>query len=140
MMHKLRLIRFQVIMIILLTLLIIPGFIGCKRSRTPEESQTVKLIAPYCLKLEEYKTDHLTYPLEWNDLLVWMQKDMPLNPYTNEPMIALGSKIFDPDISPGNIYYQRVVQYDEVIKCQVYIFGKRGVITCYQHSNPIAPY
>ena len=123
----------------MLTLLIIPGFIGCRRSRTPEESATVKRIAPYCLKLEGYKAEYSYYPREWNDLLTWMRKDMPANPYTNEPMIALETKEFDPDISPGNIYYQKVLQYDEVINCQVYIFGKRGVIQVYQHSNPLAP-
>lgn len=137
--HKLFFSRFQVILIILLPSLIIPCFIGCRRSRTPEEAQTVKLIAPYCVKLEEYKIDNSYYPREWNDFLIWLRQDMPMNPYTNEPMIALESKEFDPDISPGNIYYQKVLQYDEVINCQVYIFGKRGVIQVYQHSNPLAP-
>ncbi len=138
-MRKLSLIRFKVILIILLLSLIISGFIGCRRSRTPEEAQTVKLIAPYCVKLEEYKVEYSYYPPEWNDLLSYLRKDMPTNPYTNEPMIALESKEFDPDISPGNIYYQKVLQYGEVINCQVYIFGERGVIQVYQHSNPLAP-
>ena len=138
-MHRLFIIRFQVILIMLLPLLIMLGFFGCRKSRTPEEALTVKRIAPYCVKLEDYKVDLSYYPREWSDLLSWMRKDMPTNPYTNEPMIALESKEFDPDISPGNIYYQKVLQYDEVINCQVYIFGKRGVIQVYQHSNPLAP-
>jgi len=116
-----------------------PCFIGCRRNRTPEEEQTVKRIAPYCLKLEEYKVEFSYYPKEWNDLLIWMGRDMPTNPYTNEAMIVLESKEFFSDISPGNIYYQKVMQSDEVINCQVFIFGKRGVIQVYQHSNPLAP-
>jgi len=128
----------EVSVIFVIIVLMITNF-GCTKKRTPNEQLTVKRIAPYCLMLEDYKLVNMYYPDSWNDLLTWKSASMPINPYTGKPMIALASREFDPAVSPGNIYYLRVLQDDNVINCQVIIFGERGEIQRYQHSNPIVP-
>ena len=128
----------KVSVILVLIILMVSSF-GCTKKRTPNEQLTVKRIAPYCLMLEDYRMVNMYYPDSWDDLLTWKNTSMPINPYTGKPMIALKSREFDSSISPGNIYYLRVLQDDNVINCQVIIFGERGEIQRYQHSNPIVP-
>lgn len=112
---------------------------GCRKKRTPEEQLTVERVAPMCRWLEDYKRGQFCYPDTWDQLLRWKGKTMPENPYTGEPMICVESSEFDPETSPGNIYYVRVIQDDCVINCQVIIFGERGEITRYSHAGPLAP-
>ena len=122
---------------IIVCMLIISVVVTCgcmKRKRTELEKLTVKRIGPMCPLLEEYMEAHLAYPDSWDELLRWKGLEMPINPYTGEKMVALESKEFDPEVSPGNIYYMRVIEYGQVVNCQVIIFGERGEITRYNHT------
>jgi hypothetical protein len=123
---------------LILVFLIIAAIVcslGCvKRKRNEKEKLTVKRIGPMCPLLEEYRTENMYYPESWEELLSWKGIEMPVNPYTGEKMVALDSPQFDPEKSPGNIYYMKVVKDGEVINCQVIIFGDRGEITRYDHT------
>jgi hypothetical protein len=112
---------------------------GCKRQRTLQEQQVIENLRPFWAKLEDYKRVNMTYPESWDAFLSYYGLQMPGNPYTGQPMIALDSAEFDPDVSPGNIYYMKVVQDEIVVNCQVIIFGDRGEITRYSHAGPFAP-
>jgi hypothetical protein len=63
---------------------------------------------------------------------------MPENPYTGKPMVVLSSKEFDPEKSPGNIYYMKVYQEGNVINCQVIVFGEKGETARWGSASPIA--
>ncbi len=128
---------YRLILIFLVISTLVLTVTGCRKKRTELEQLTVERIGSYCRYLEEYKTEAFCYPDSWDILLRWKRMEMPINPYTNEPMISLDSAEFDPETSPGNIYYVKVVQEDCVINCQVIIFGERGEITRYSHAGPL---
>jgi hypothetical protein len=122
---------------ILVALLLLP-IGGCRKKRTPQEQLTVERIGPCCRWLEDYKRDYMCYPESWDVLLRWKQAEMPINPFTNQPMVSLDSADFDRELSPGNFYYAKVVQEDCVINCQVIIFGEKGEIARYTHAGPLS--
>jgi hypothetical protein len=110
---------------------------GCKQKATPEERATYERIVPMIAWIEDFNTSNQRYPDNWAELLAWKGQPMPINVYTNEPMIALDSKDFDPKKSPGNFFYARVIRNDEVTNFQLLVFGKDGIIVRYSHS-PLA--
>jgi len=113
---------------------------GCpKRKRTPNEQLVVDRLKPFWRPLEEYKTVSFTYPDNFFDICNYAGLQKPINPYTGQPMIELDSLEFDPDVSPGNIYYIKVTGSEGIIiNCQVAIFGEFGEITRYHHAGPSA--
>lgn len=113
--------------------------LSCRHKRTDTEQLVVDRIGPYCGMLEDYKRDNMEYPQTWEHLLRWKRISNPENPFTGEPMVSLDSPDFDPETSPGNFYYLRVIRDEQVINCQVLIFGEKGMIARYQHSGPMAP-
>jgi hypothetical protein len=124
--------------ILFLIVVMLPCVSSCKKQRTPEEQQVIENLRPYWSKLEDYKRDNMSYPATWDDFIRYANLGTPENPYTHQPMVALESAEFDPEKSPGNIYYMKVVQDDVVINCQVIIFGEHGEITRYSHAGPFA--
>ncbi len=129
--------RCSVAVLLIIVILAAAAISGCRKKRTEMEQLTVETIAPWCRYLEDYNLDHQYYPETWGELVRYKGIPMPENPYTGEPMVALESSEFDPDVSPGNFYYMRVIRDEIVVNCQVLIFGDRGLITRYCHS-PLA--
>jgi len=119
---------FMRILVIILLLMLVSACMSSKKRLTPNEKLTIKRIAPYCEWLEDYRRENMYYPDTWWELLEWKSVTMPENPYTGKPMVALSSKEFDPEKSPGNIYYMRVFQEGNVINSQVIVFGEKGEI------------
>jgi hypothetical protein len=111
---------------------------GCKEKATPEEKLTWDRIKPMVGWLEDFNVSNQRYPDNWDELLRWKGLSMPVNPYTNQPMVSLDSEEFDPQKSPGNFFYARVVRDEQVINFQLLVFGEDGVIVHYSHS-PMAP-
>lgn len=124
--------------VLLLIVVLLFSICSCRKKRTSEEQQVIENLRPFWSQLEDYKRINMTYPESWDDLLRYARLEMPENPYTGVPMVALDSAEFDPEVSPGNIYYVKVVQDEVVINCQVIIFGHRGEITRYSHAGPFA--
>lgn len=74
----------------------------------------------------------------------------PDNPYTGEPLLDTKSAEFDPDKSPGNIYYQRIFSappaegYSEVasdrhqIGYVLHVFGADGQVWTYRSKVRLA--
>ena len=103
------------------------------------ENLLMENLKPWWEYLEDYKRATMCYPQTWDQLIRWKSLEMPENPFTGEPIRALESSEFDPETSPGNIYYIKVEQDDCVINCQVIIFGEKGELTRYSHAGPLAP-
>ena len=115
--------------------LILTSVSGCaKKKATPEERATWEAIQPMTDWIEDFNMANQRYPDDWQELLTWKGATMPVNPYTNQPMVSLGSKDFDPKTSPGNFYYAKVVRDNQVVSFQLYVFGKDGIIVRYSHS------
>ena len=113
---------------------------GCpKRKRTADEQLVIDRLRPFWSPLEDYKMQNFTYPDTFFMLARINGITHPHNPYTDQPMVELDSDEFDPDVSPGNIYYRKITNNEGIImNCQVVIFGEFGVITTYHHSSPLA--
>jgi hypothetical protein len=108
---------------------------GCgKKKLTEQEMLVVDRFDPWARYLEDYNIDHQSYPETWDELVGWKQLSMPENPFTGQPMVALESAEFDPAISPGNFYYARVIRDEQVVNCQLVLFGEKGEIVRYSHS------
>ena len=107
---------------------------GCKPKRTAEEQLTLDRVRTMIPWVEDFKYAFSRYPNNWGEVLTWKGETMPLNPYTNQPMVALESGDFDPKVSPGNFFFARVIRDDEVINYQVVVFGKGGEIRRISHS------
>jgi hypothetical protein len=108
---------------------------GCKKEpATPEERMTWERIEPMIGWLEDYNISNQRYPDDWNELLAWKGLPMPVNPYTNQPMVSLEAQDFDPSVSPGNFFYARVLRDEQVVNFQLLIFGRDGIIVRYRHS------
>ena len=123
---------------LVLAVLVVLCISGCKKKFSPEEQIMLDELRPYFTYLEDYKRANLCYPASWDVLLNWKRVDNPENPFTGEPMVVLESLEFDPDVSPGNIYYITVVREDCVINCQVILFNQRREFYRYSHAGPFA--
>jgi hypothetical protein len=130
---------FTSIAVMLLTVLLLgTSAPGCKEKATPEERLTWDRVEPMIGWLEDFNVSNQRYPNNWDELLRWKGLSMPVNPYTNQPMVCLDSSEFDPQKSPGNFYYARVIRDEQVINFQLLVFGDDGVVVRYSHS-PMAP-
>ena len=107
---------------------------GCKPKRTQEEQLTLGRVRTMVPWLEDFKVANSRFPNDWDELLKWKGASMQVNPYSNLPMVQLGSRDFDPKISPGNFFYARVIQDEEVINYTIIVFGARGEIRRIGHT------
>ena len=122
-----------------LTFLALPG-ISCRQKINETDKVTVDHINEMCGWLRDYRVEKMYFPESWDQLMYWKGEELPVNVYTGQPMIALESQEFDPDISPGNFFYARVFDHDgNVINYQVIVYGERGEVWRMQHSNRFAP-
>jgi len=126
----------RIIPFLLVFLIITPG---CHKKRTPNEQLLMERLRPCWPALEEYKTENMCYPENWDQLMRWKGMTMAENPFNGQPIKALDSDKFDPATSPGNIYYVKTIKDNCVINCQVIIFGEKGELTRYTHAGPLAP-
>jgi hypothetical protein len=107
---------------------------GCKPKRTQEDQLTLNRVRIMIPWIEDFKYTTGRYPNTWDEVLRWKGAPMQENPYTNLPMVSLSSRDFDPKVSPGNFFYARVIQNDEVVNFTIIVYGARGEIRRISHT------
>jgi hypothetical protein len=107
---------------------------ACKKKATVEERLTWERIQPMIDWLEDFHIANQNYPDNFQELLAFKGQPMPTNPYTNQPMVSLESGEFDRTKSPGNFFYARVLQDDQVVNYQLLVFGSDGIKVRFSHE------
>jgi hypothetical protein len=131
MIHKSQKPIYVALLVVMGLLLITPG---CKPKRTQEEALTLNRVRIMIPWIEDFKYTTGRYPNDWEEVLRWKGTSMEENPYTKQPMVSLSSRDFDPKVSPGNFFYARVIQNDEVVNFTIIVYGARGEIRRISHT------
>jgi len=112
-----------------IVVLILAGLVSaCAEDRTPEEQLAVDRLQPMTRWLVDYYMSHSYYPETIQDLLEWNGREVPENPYTGRPMVALADREFDPEGSPGNFYYEPVRHSGQNVGYLLYVYGEHGLL------------
>ena len=78
--------------------------------------------------VNEYFRDIAEYPETIAQLRPLLPPGVPWpqNPYRGGDVIDTRNREFDPEKSPGNIYYEKIFRDEQMVNYQIHVFGEKG--------------
>ena len=110
----------------LLLLCLLPLLTGCPPKRFNGKDAEMMAAAKAIAKaINAYQGDYAEWPVSL-DLAKPYLPDWPVNPYDGKPIGDTGSPDFDPAISVGMVYYQKLYRGEQLVNYQLHVFGEKG--------------
>ena len=104
------------------------AMLGCKKRISETDQQVLTNAREIVRALMEYSLDNARYPYELDDLVPYHLVRLPENVYSGGPMRDTGTDQFDPESSPGNVFYAKVLIQEEVLNFSLVVYGEKGII------------
>lgn len=104
---------------------------GCPpRQPTGKDAEMMVAARQISRLIDEYFREFAEYPetVEQARPMLPPAVKWPVNPYNGAEITDTGSRDFNPEISPGNIFYEKIYRDEQLVNYQIHIFGEKGKI------------
>lgn len=101
---------------------------GCAREFHGKDKEMLERVAIISDALSNYQLAYAEWPESLSDARQFLAygERWPVNPYDGRPIADTGSPEFDPAMSVGMVYYQKLYREERLVNYQLHVFGERG--------------